>query len=248
MSLKNLLDIFRRNVSECNLCGHVCKTFESNEWHQYIICPNCKSQVRHRLVVAALEHLEPYRTEIVAQKWSVLHFAPERFLRPFIEEHSQEYTTADRLAPGYAYEGIDLEIDISDMKGIADKSYDICIAIDVLEHVPDHIKAMKELFRILKPGGYAILSVPQKDDLEKTIEDPNITDPEERLRNYGQEDHLRIYGFDFKDMLASAGFKVKIVDEKSFPEKIARRNVLYPPVMSDREFVTNFRKIYFAQR
>lgn len=248
ITLKRIYNLLKANAHICNICGHTCNEFESNEWHKYIICPNCKSQVRHRLLVAALTYVEPYKTEGIPRGRSVLHFAPEKFLRTFFTEHCHRYTTADLLAPGYSYEGIDLKIDISNMKEVNDKSYDICIAIDVLEHVPDHISAMKELFRILKPDGYAILSVPQKNYLEKTIDDPDITDPEERLKNYGQKDHLRIYGFDFRDMLVSAGFKVNIVDENSFEKKISDKYVLYPPVLSDRKFVTNFRKIYFGKR
>jgi hypothetical protein len=100
----------------------------------------------------------------------------------------------------------------------------------------------------LKPGGYAILSVPQKDHLGRAIGDPDITDPEERLLEYGQRDHLRIYGWDFKEMLSSAGFNVAIVNEKSFPKRYAKKHVLYPPILSTRELATNFRKIYFARK
>jgi len=185
------------------------------------------------------------REKIVAGK-SVLHFAPEVFLRPFFQQHAGKYVTADFFAEGYSHKDIDLEIDISDMQQVADNNYDLCIAIDVLEHVPDDVQGIAEIYRILRNGGCAILSVPQKDNLEETIRDPRVTDPEERLLKYGQRDHLRIYGCDFGDMLTRAGFKVEIVDENSFPQKMAEKNVLFPPVMSNRELVTNFRKIYFG--
>jgi SAM-dependent methyltransferase len=185
------------------------------------------------------------REKIVAGK-AVLHFAPEVFLRPFFQQYAGKYVTADFLAAGYSHKDIDLEMDISDMQQVADNSYDLCIAIDVLEHVPDDVKAIGEIYRILSKGGYAILSVPQKDNLKKTIGDPRVTDPEERLLKYGQRDHLRIYGSDFCDMLTRGGFKVEIVDEHSFPLRMAEKHVLFPPILSNRELVTNFRKIYFA--
>ena len=82
----------------------------------------------------------------------------------------------------------------------------------VLEHVDDELKAMKELCRILKPGGLAIMQVPQNPDLKKTISDPTITDPEERHRLFGQYDHVRLFGQDYPDILKKAGFKVEEVD------------------------------------
>ncbi|MDA2918280.1 class I SAM-dependent methyltransferase [Desulfobacterota bacterium AH_259_B03_O07] len=78
----------------------------------------------------------------------------------------------------------------------------------VLEHVEDDRKAMKELFRVLKPGGWAILQVPIFQDRAATFEDPSIISPEERESVFGKKDHVRIYGLDFKDRLECSGFKV----------------------------------------
>jgi SAM-dependent methyltransferase len=247
--VKELLAAFGgRTMKECNICGHACNRFGSNQWHRYIICPKCGSQVRHRLVVAALSALDPFNKEKLLARKVVLHFAPEKCLKPFFMENSGKYVQADLIAPGYVYRDIDLQVDISHMHEVPGNTYDACIAIDVLEHVPDDRRAMGEIHRILKPGGYGILSVPQKDNLEKTLEDPSITDPDERLLKFGQNDHLRIYGLDFKNMLASAGFEVHVVDETFFPDAFARRHVLYPPVRGTHPFVTNFRRVYFARK
>src|SRR5690606_19858714 len=94
-------------------------------------------------------------------------------------------------------------------------TFDLIFCAHVLEHIPDDMKAMRELLRILKPGGLAILQVPIKDffngmAIDKTYEDPGITDPKERERVFGQRDHVRIYGRDFKDRLENAGFKVSV--------------------------------------
>jgi len=82
----------------------------------------------------------------------------------------------------------------------------------VLEHIEDDTKAMNELYRVLKPGGMGIFQVPQDLKLEKTYEDFNITDPEERKKHFGQYDHVRIYGRDYFNRLRKAGFTVEEVD------------------------------------
>jgi len=78
-----------------------------------------------------------------------------------------------------------------------------------LEHIPNDFKAMSELFRVLKPGGWAILQVPFSKISDKTFEDPKVTSPEDRERIFGQTDHVRIYGKDYADRLKKAGFEVE---------------------------------------
>jgi len=97
------------------------------------------------------------------------------------------------------------KMDITDIKH-PDDSFDVIYCSHVLEHVPDDRKAIREFRRILKPGGWAILNVPVT--AEATMEDPAVTSPEERLRLYGQHDHVRRYGPDYEDRLREAGFKV----------------------------------------
>ena len=74
------------------------------------------------------------------------------------------------------------------------------------------MKAMKELFRVLKKGGWAIMQVPINKELEKTFEDPTITDPVEREKAFGLKDHVRFYAMDYADKLRAAGFRVKVDD------------------------------------
>ena len=104
-----------------------------------------------------------------------------------------------------------MKFDVMDIP-LGDDLYDVVFCNHVLEHVDDELKAMKELCRILKPGGLAIMQVPQNPDLKKTISDPTITDPEERHRLFGQYDHVRLFGQDYPDILKKAGFKVEEVD------------------------------------
>ncbi|HSM63218.1 MAG TPA: methyltransferase domain-containing protein, partial [Gillisia sp.] len=93
-----------------------------------------------------------------------------------------------------------------------DNSFDFILCNHVLEHIPDDTKAMKELYRILKKGGTAILQIPQDLSREHTFEDNSITSRKERAKIFGQYDHVRVYGRDYFDKLRSIGFKVREVD------------------------------------
>ena len=90
-------------------------------------------------------------------------------------------------------------------------TFDVVVCNHVLEHVPEDRKAMRELQRILKPGGWAVLLVPFDQDRAVTYEDWAIVDPDERERAFGQFDHVRVYGRDYVDRLSDAGFEVSVV-------------------------------------
>ncbi|MCK4829065.1 methyltransferase domain-containing protein [bacterium] len=107
----------------------------------------------------------------------------------------------------------------------SDETFDAIVCNHVLEHIPDDKKAVKELFRVLKPGGWASIQVPIKGDI--TREDLSINDPEERFRLYGQEDHVRYYGRDFADRLKKAGFEVLLIPKSNLlePDELERISV-----------------------
>jgi SAM-dependent methyltransferase len=236
------------NKVECNICNYKTNKFKSNLWHKYTNCPNCNSGVRNRLLYAALTDLDEVNAEKVLDGKKILHFAPEKGLRRVFKKRAGEYRSADYLAEGYDYGDIDYNLDITDMKKISDKSFDCLIACDVLEHVYNLKNGLKEINRVLVDGGWCILTVPQKDHLDKTFEDVTITDPKERERLFGQSDHFRIFGEDFKDMLAGAGFRVTVIDEKFFDKDKVEKYVLFPPVLSDQPLASNYRKVYFGQK
>ena len=143
----------------------------------------------------------------------VLHFAPEQaFYKVFRNQKNIQYTTTDLFSPL-----ADVKADICDLP-FEDNSYDIIFCNHVLEHIPDDTKAMQELFRVLKPGGMAILQIPQDLKREVTFADDSITDQKERAAIFGQYDHVRIYGRDYFDKLRSIGFKVI---EEDYTNKIA---------------------------
>lgn len=102
---------------------------------------------------------------------------------------------------------VEQQVDITQIP-FADNSYDAILCIHVLEHIEDDRKAINELFRVLKPGGWALISVPLNLN-QPTFEDPAIVDPQERKEFFGEEQHVRVYGNDFADRLRAAGFTVE---------------------------------------
>lgn len=238
------LTYFAVDVS-CNICGWkgTRKYLAEDCWHPFTICPDCGSEVRHRLMAAAMHNIRNLSPGSLVNGKSVLHFAPEKLTQKLFSSQSKEYRTADFLVPG-----VDLKLDLCNMPEMESDSVDLVIACDVLEHVPDDRRALHELYRILRSDGWAIITVPQKDNLKSTYEDASITSEAERIKAFGQEDHLRIYGDDFPELLEAHQFRVTTVDEYSFPRKMARFNVLFPPMISPRPLATNHRKVFFAQK
>lgn len=172
-------------------------------------CPVCGSLERHRLVWLYLKR----KTDLFKNlPEKALHIAPERALEyQFRKMFGKGYLTADLLVSG-----VDLKMDICDIE-FPDDSFDFIYCSHVLEHVPDDRKAMREFRRVLTHKGVAILLVPIT--AEKTIEDPSVEDPKERLRLFGQEDHVRRYGADYAERLVEAGFRVEKLSPADFLKK-----------------------------
>ena len=134
---------------------------------------------------------------------SLLHFAPEYALRGRMEVvPGLRYVTAD-LDP----EGVDVQLDITAMP-FEDGSFDAILCSHVLEHVADDRAAMSELHRVLMPGGWALVLVPLDASRKTTYEDFSVTAPEDRVREFGQHDHVRMYAQDIVRRLEGAGFDV----------------------------------------
>lgn len=135
----------------------------------------------------------------------MLHIAPELcFMDRFEGMDNLEYITADIESPLAK-----VKMDIHDIP-FEDNLFDVIFCNHVLEHVDDDIRALNEMKRVLKPGGWAILQVPFFHPLPKTtFEDPAITEPKEREKAFGQDDHVRMYGEDYGNRLASIGFNVE---------------------------------------
>lgn len=165
-------------------------------------CPRCNAKARHRRVWLYLER----HTDLLSRDVRFLEVAPWWALARRL-----------RRLPNVMYVGMDIERSLAQVTVLGDaariplesEALDAAICIHVLEHVPDDRAAMAELFRVLKPGGWILISVPLRLGRE-TVEDPSITDPDERLRLFGERSHVRFYGSDILDRLTEAGFELEL--------------------------------------
>jgi Methyltransferase domain len=184
----------------CPVCGKSSSRFREfgNPPRPDAMCPHCGALERHRLVWMYFER----RTDLFdGRPKRVLHVAPEWCLQARLRRRLRGgYLAADLDSPRAA-----VAMDVTDIR-YPDESFDVIFCSHVLEHVPDDRRAMAEFHRVLKQDGWAVLLVPITADA--TFEDPAVVDPAERLRLFGQEDHVRRYGPDYEDRLRDAGFQV----------------------------------------
>lgn len=161
------------------------------------LSPGTLSLERHRQMWLYLKN----ETTFFSENLKVLHIAPEQeFLRKFKKMKNLQYISADLFSPI-----VDVKADVLDLP-FENESFDVVICNHVLEHIVDDRKAMSELYRVMKTGGWGILQVPMKNSLASTYEDFSITDPKEKQKHFGQYDHVRWYGMDYFDRLRSVGF------------------------------------------
>ena len=186
----------------CPLCGSRTRRFlphgPAARRTEDARCPVCRSVGRHRLSWLYLQRL------LDATPKRVLHVAPEMAMRAALRRlPGVEYLSADLGSP-HAMVRMDLTA-----TGVADDWFDLIYCSHVLEHVRDDRAAMREMFRVLKPGGRALIMVPTAEG--PTLEDPAVVDPAERERLYLQSDHVRLYGReDLRERLAAQGFEVRV--------------------------------------
>ena len=202
----------------CPVCDNKSRGFRPHRGRTEVLCPSCGSFERHRFMWLALK----MKSDLFdGQPKCVLHFAPE----PFVAKRIGGLAGVDYISGDIDASQAMRKIDITNIDFPSDH-FDFIICSHVLEHVPDDATAMRELFRTLKPGRRALLQVPIEG--EHTHEDLSITDPEERVRLFGQEDHVRQYGLDFAERLASAGFQVETVTVESMfnAEEIRRHGLV----------------------
>lgn len=166
-------------------------------------CPKCRSLERHRLVLLYLK----YKTNFFTKNLKVLYVAPKEILQTKFKKMSNlDFVSIDLDSPLAM-----IKMDIMNLQ-FEDNFFNVILCSHVLEHVKEDLVAMKELFRVLKPNGWAIIQAPIDYHRKKTFEDPNVILPRDRRCLFGEENHFRIYGQDYKNRLESAGFKVKADD------------------------------------
>ncbi|WP_369048188.1 class I SAM-dependent methyltransferase [Tenacibaculum sp. UWU-22] len=186
-----------------------------NVQRENVLSPSTLSLERHRLLWLFLQNETSFFTS--NKKLKVLHIAPEQcFLNRFKKQKNLDYITSDLESPI-----ADVKADICDLP-FKDNSFDVVFCNHVLEHITDDTKAMQELYRVMKVGGFGVFQIPQDLNRETTFEDNSITDPKKRTKIFGQYDHVRIYGRDYFDKLRSIGFKV---DEVNYTQQLTEDKI-----------------------
>ena len=164
-------------------------------------CPGCGSLMRHRAIALWLRD----HNEVAVPGADVLIVAPGALVCWLERVPSVRVTTVDLESPR-----ADVLADVTALP-FEDESFDLINCLHVLEHVPDDRRAIRELFRVLRPGRFAVLQVPP-DPVEATVEDTSVMSPTERERRFDQYDHVRLCGPDYGARMAEAGFVVTAVD------------------------------------
>lgn len=215
----------------CPLCGYPSRDFapcgiESFVSKKYNVigagrrnaaCWKCGANDRERLVFLFLKEIKG----LFGKEWhgKVLHLAPEKEIaRHILAQKHINYICGDLFADGYKYPQYVRKMDCLCLP-FPSGTFDLLICNHVLEHIEDDHRAMSEFYRVLKRGE-AILQVPVSYVIPHTIENPDAGSPEERLEWFGQSDHVRIYGRDYKCRLEQTGFRVEIF---RFPEETISR-------------------------
>src|SRR4051812_28265569 len=196
------LIVYRGDRVECPCCGGRFRRFMPGVSHRATrVCPRCGAQERHRALWLYMRE----RTDLFSRpRLSILHWAPEYALQLSLS-----------ALPNAAYVSADLEgdealqhMDMTDVP-FKDGAFDLVVCVHVLEHVADDRQAIREMARVLKPGGVAMLLVPIVLE-QPTLEDPAVVTPQQRKDAYWQEDHVRLYGSDFPQRLEEEGFEVTV--------------------------------------
>lgn len=223
ISFKFQYSKFKGEGFKCNCCGAAYRKFvpdypsaenanaiNANEviagYGENILCPACLSTARERLLIGLLKD----KIKISGKK--ILHFSPEKNIYNLIKQNN--VVVAADIEP-LLYKIIDAKIKGEDATSLsfADNTFDAVIGNHIMEHIPNDAKAMAEIYRVLKPGGRAILQVPYSVKIASTTETPEINDPQKQSAWYGQRDHVRIYQLeDYVKRLQKAGFKVEVID------------------------------------
>jgi len=189
------------------------------------ICPVCRSWDRERLLYLYLLH----ESDLFSKPHRVLHLAPESQLEKILRRNPDlAYVTGDLLAPN-----VMVRMDVTRIP-LPDASFDVVLCNHVLPQVPEDQKAMAELFRVMKPGGWAILQVAKSQTLDETIEDLSIATGQGREQAFGEKDSFRIYGRDYNARLARAGFRVEEFSWLDKPELFGGRENRFSLIQEER--------------
>jgi SAM-dependent methyltransferase len=201
--------IYRGNEVTCPVCGFTAGSFAPYRPNnrKNARCIHCGSLERHRLQFLYLTEKTDLFTSTTPLR--LLHFSPEKSLYDIIARYKHiDYTLCDLSPRSVDFRDIPgmRKADITHMP-FPDGCFDVILCNHVLEHIEDDRRAMQELYRVMAPGGWGIFQVPIRWRHE-TYEDFSITSPRERKKAFNMPDHVRLYGRDYPERLAAAGFMV----------------------------------------
>lgn len=204
------------NKVYCPCCDtHFSKFLEVGPKRQPMLCPRCRSNDRDRFFWLYLEANPGFFKEGI----KLLHVSPETiYYKRFKKIPGVRYTAGDKfvLQFGSTYPADTVYLDITNMPEYAENTFDFIFCSHVLEYIKEDRQSLRELYRVLKPGGKAIISIPINHGHYETLEDPNITDPKEQERLYGDTGHLRYYGEDYGERVKEAGFTIQFTPVTDF--------------------------------
>lgn len=211
-----LSDFYNKNLEKY---GYL-YSFDDTETLNYkaYSCPYCEASDRDRLYAL---YISKYLKEADTPKLTMLELAPSRPLTKYLKTTGRiSLRTADLLM-----KGVDDCIDITNMMCYKDSAFDCFICSHILEHVPNDLQAISELYRILKVGGWGILMVPIILTIDQIDEDPFLEDNSERWRRFGQDDHVRMYSKNgFIERIRTAGFTIEQYGQEYFGVNVFRKH------------------------
>ncbi len=211
MSTPEVQEILLSNEGYCPICGARTRFESTHVWlRDFYICKICKTCPRQRATAMVIEQVCPNWREL-----SMHELSP---CIPFFSSHCKKYTSSyyfSDIQPGYVDVSSGKRCENVEDLTYSDNTFDIFMHQDVLEHVFHPEKAMREVMRVLKPGGLHIFTAPKNKQLL-------ASEPRAKLEN-GQVRHIKPeqfhgdpkdpngvlvtwdYGADFEDLLSAFG-------------------------------------------
>jgi SAM-dependent methyltransferase len=226
--------LYRGDRLECPCCGGRFRAFRPRAGRPDARCPGCNSFERHRVLWMWMRD----RGGVFEERLAVLHIAPEEVFESRMRAlPNLEYTGGDLFPKGHQ-----VRVDLTDIP-FEPGSFDLVICNHVLDEIPDDRLALREIYRVLRPGGRLITQTAVHLDRETTFEDPSLS-PEERRRVFQTQDDVRIYGRDFAERLSEPGFDISRVDyvAELGPETVRRH------ALAEQGGIANGNDIYVAAK
>ncbi|MEA2435890.1 MAG: hypothetical protein QOF65_446 [Thermoleophilaceae bacterium] len=210
--------LYRGDARHCPCCGGSFRAFRPRDDRPEARCPGCNSYERHRVLWMWLRE----RGGLGSASLDVLHVAPE----PVLEERLRALPGVRYTAGSLFPTGEQVRVDLTDVP-FPDGSFDVVLCNHVFDEIPDDRRALSEIHRVLRPGGRLITQTPVDKRREHTYEDPSLP-PARRREVFQTADDVRVYGLDFPDRLADAGFDVQVVDYPAEldPETVERSGLV----------------------